>query len=62
MMKFFFTLNTILRPYRRIIYKVTNFISMFIILLIGFVLGVLVTRTNVIEMIPNLSELLKWVK
>ena len=62
MMKFFFTLNTILRPYRRIIYKVTNFISMFIILLIGFVLGVLVTRINVIEMIPNLSELLKWVK
>ena len=62
MMKFFFTLNTILRPYRRIIYKVTNFISMFIILLIGFVLGVLVTRTNVIEMIPNLSELLKWVR
>ena len=62
MMKFFFTLNTILRPYRRIIYKVTNFISMFIILLIGFVLGVLVTRTNVIEMIPNLSELIKWVK
>mgnify|MGYP006980638445 CR=1 FL=1 len=62
MMKFFYTLNTILRPYRRIIYKVTNFISMFIILLIGFVLGVLVTRTNVIEMIPNLSELLKWVR
>ena len=62
MMKFFFTLNTILRPYRRIIYKVTNFISMFIILLIGFLLGVLVTRTNVIEMIPNLSELIKWVK
>lgn len=62
MMKFFFTLNTILRPYRKIIYKVTNFISMFIILLIGFVLGVLVTRTNVIEMIPNLSELIKWVK
>lgn len=62
MMKFFYSLNTILRPYKRVIYKVTNFISNFIILLIGFVLGVLVTRTNVIEMIPNLSELLKWVK
>ena len=62
MMKFIYSLNTILRPYMRIIYKVTNFISNLIILLIGFVLGVLVTRTNVIEMIPNLSELLKWVK
>lgn len=62
MMKFIYSLNTILRPYMRIIYKVTNFISMFIILLIGFVLGVLVTRTNVIEMIPDLSELIKWVK
>ena len=62
MMRFIYSLNTILRPYMRIIYKVTNFISNLIILLIGFVLGVLVTRTNVIEMIPNLSELLKWVK
>ena len=62
MMRFIYSLNTILKPYMRIIYKVTNFISNLIILLIGFVLGVLVTRTNVIEMIPNLSELLKWVK
>lgn len=62
MMRFIYSLNTILRPYLRIIYKVTNFISNLIILLIGFVLGVLVTRTNLIEMIPNLSELLKWVK
>lgn len=61
-MRFIYSLNTILRPYMRIIYKVTNFISNLIILLIGFVLGVLVTRTNIIEMIPNLSELLKWVK
>ena len=57
MMKFFYSLNTILRPYRRVIYKVTNFISNLIILLIGFVLGVLVIRTNVIEMIPSCLNL-----
>lgn len=63
MMKFFYTLNTLLRPYKRIIYKVTNFISMLLIFILGVLFGLGIGSDYLhMDFYSYLERVIKWVK
>lgn len=57
MRQLFYTINTFLRPYNKIIYKVINFISMLIIFILGFVTAIVLAKYGYIDM-----GALSWVR
>ena len=57
MRQLFYTINTFLRPYNKIIYKVINFISMLIIFILGFVTGLVLAKYGYIDL-----GALSWVR
>lgn len=60
-MKFIYTLNSFLSPYRRVLFSVTSFFSKLIIFFLGLLIGIIISYLNIVDL-SNFRGIIEWAK